>query len=265
MSRAAARAPGQLTVDALKNTYNFYGIKRDTAVYGVIGNPIVHSVSPQIHNAAFRHLGMNAVYLPFEVASLAPFLSGVKIFDPAGFSVTIPHKEEALKLVDEADEITHRIGAANTIAVRGDRLVGANTDWKSAIAAIESAFAEGETLGGKKALLLGAGGAARAIAFGLRKMAADVTITNRTWERAEALAREVPCRAVKWEERAGVEADIIVNSTSIGMYPAIDASPMPKEALKPNMIVFDAVYNPTGAHGCCARRARRAPGRPRGS
>jgi len=237
-------APGQLTALELKNVYHFDMVGRHTKVYGVIGNPIIHSVSPHIHNAAFKHLGMNAVYVPFEVDELKPFLAGCRMLDPEGFSVTIPHKEEALRLVDEADEITHKIGAANTIAVRGDKFIGANTDWQSAIAAIKSAFYEGETLAGKRVLLLGAGGAARAIAFGLRKEGANAIIANRTFARARTLAAEVPCEAVEWDKRCEVAADVIVNSTSIGMYPAMDATPMPAEALKPNTVVFDAVYNP---------------------
>jgi 3-dehydroquinate dehydratase / shikimate dehydrogenase len=244
LRRDEGSAPGQLTALELKSIYHFDRIGRHTKVYGVIGNPIIHSVSPHIHNAAFRHLGMNAVYLPFEVDELGPFLAGCRMLDPEGFSVTIPHKEAALRLVDEADKITHKIGAANTIAVRDDKLIGTNTDWQSAIAAIKSAFYEGETLSGKRVLLLGAGGASRAIAFGLKKEGAQVTIANRTFARARALAVEVPCEAVEWEKRCEVEADVIANSTSIGMYPAMDATPMPTEALKPNMVVFDAVYNP---------------------
>ena len=218
----------------------------------------MHSVSPHIHNAAFRRLGMNAVYVPFEVDALAPFLAGVRTLDPAGFSVTIPHKEEALRLVDEADEISHKIGAANTIAVRAGRLVGANTDWLAAINAVKQALAEGETLAGKRVLLLGAGGAARAVAYGLAREKAIVVIANRTQERAERLAAETGAAAVCWEERGGVDCEVIINSTSLGMYPNVNVTPMPKESLRPGQVVFDAVYNPrrtrllqeAGAAGC---------------
>jgi 3-dehydroquinate dehydratase/shikimate dehydrogenase len=240
----AGSAPGQLTAAELRDAYNFDSTGPDTPVYGVIGNPIMHSVSPHIHNAAFRHLGMNAVYVPFEVDALAPFFAGVHCLDPAGFSVTIPHKEEALRLVDEADDISHKIGAVNTVAVRDNRLVGANTDWLAAVNAVKQALAEDETLAGRRVLLLGAGGAARAIAYGLAREKALVLIANRTRERAERLAAETGAQVIRWDDRGAVDCEAIVNSTSIGMYPDLGSTPMPADSLRQGCVVFDAVYNP---------------------
>jgi 3-dehydroquinate dehydratase/shikimate dehydrogenase len=244
LRRGAGSAPGQLTVAQLRDVYNFDSTGPGTPVYGVIGNPVMHSVSPNIHNAAFRSLGMDAVYVPFEVDALAPFFAGVHCLDPAGFSVTIPHKEEALRLVDDADEISHKIGAVNTVAVRDSRLVGTNTDWLAAVNAVKQALAADETLAGRRVLLLGAGGAARAIAYGLAREKAVVLIANRTQERAERLAAETGAKTVRWEQRGAVDCDVVVNSTSIGMYPRVDATPMPAESLRQGRVVFDAVYNP---------------------
>lgn len=244
LTRKGASAPGQLTVSELDQLYGFRRNAADAKVFGVIANPVAHSISPHIHNAAFRKTGMNAVYVPLEVDALGPFLEGCGVLDFGGFSVTIPHKEAALRLVDEVDDATGRIGAVNTIAVRGGRLVGTNTDCTAAVEAIRSGLLPGEELAGKRALLLGAGGAARAMAFGLVGEGVKVTIANRTFERAERLADEAGCSHVKWEERAGVNADIIANSTSLGMHPAVDVTPMPASALRGGQVVFDAVYNP---------------------
>ncbi|MCD6404201.1 MAG: shikimate dehydrogenase [Planctomycetes bacterium] len=244
LSKNATSAPGQLTIADLVDTYNFRSTNRNTKVYGVIGNPIGHSLSPHIHNAAFRKLGEPAVYVPFEVEDFEVFLKGCNCLDPVGFSVTIPHKEEAFRLVGETDAITAKIGAANTIRFGPDGLAGTNTDWQAALEAIRAGLVEEESLAGKRALLLGAGGAARAIAYGLASQGCRITIANRTLERAQALAREVSCDVVAWQERSGVDFDIVANSTSLGMYPAAGTTPLPKEAFRSGQIVFDAVYNP---------------------
>ncbi len=244
LSKDATSAPGQLTIADLINTYNFRATNRNTKVYGVIGNPIGHSLSPHIHNAAFRKLGRQAVYVPFEVEDLEAFLKGCACLDSKGFSVTIPHKEEAFRLVGQTDAVTARIGAVNTIRFGPDGLAGTNTDWQAALEAIREGLIEGESLAGKRVLLLGAGGAARAIAYGLASRGCRIIIANRTLERAQALAREVSCDVVAWQERSKVDFDIVANSTSLGMYPAASVTPLPKEAFRPGQIAFDAVYNP---------------------
>jgi len=244
LSRELASAPGQLTAAELANVYNYRSINRDTTVYGLIGMPVGHSLSPRIHNAAFRARSINAVYVPFEVEDFDAFARGCKSLEPAGFSVTIPHKEAAFRLADRMDPVSERIGAINTLRLEDDGWHGTNTDWKAALAAIKDALGEGADLAGKRILLLGAGGAARALAYGFVSEGAKVTIANRTHERAVKLAREAGCQVVKWADRTEVDYDILANSTSLGMYPAVEVSPYPRQRLRPGRVVFDAVYNP---------------------
>jgi len=177
-----------------------------------------------------------------------------------GYSVTIPHKENAVKAVDEVDSFVRQIGALNTIVNRNDRLYGYNTDWLAAITAIEKVMADKPTdplqsamgnrqsaitpLLGKRVALLGAGGTARAIAFGLKHRGASTYILNRTVERAEKLAQEVGCQWGPLGHLGRLEYDVLVNTTSIGMHPKVDETPAPAELLRKGLVVFDAVYNP---------------------
>ena len=239
-----ATAPGQITLDDLIGLYNYRAINTETQVYGVVANPIAHSMSPHIHNAAFRSLGINAVYVPFKVeGDVANFFDACRGMPVYGYSVTIPHKQAALRAVDEVDPISRKIGAVNTVVNRKGRLVGSNTDWSAAIEAIEGALA-GAPLAGRRVALVGAGGTARAIAFGLRAKGADVCIYNRTPDRAAGLAADAACAWAPLEQLPSAEADVLVNSTSVGMYPNVDESPVPASVLKRNRVVFDAVYNP---------------------
>jgi shikimate dehydrogenase len=157
--------------------------------------------------------------------------------------VTIPHKEAIPAALDEIDTVSRQIGAVNTIVNRKGRLLGSNTDWTAAVAAIESELPEGG-VAGKRVALLGAGGTARAIAFGLKAKSAVTTIYNRTCERAEKLAADVGCAWAPLDAIEAADVDVIANSTSVGMYPTVDVSPVPVSVLKPGMVVFDAVYNP---------------------
>jgi len=270
-------APGQVPVRDLLDLYGFRRIGPATRVYGVIANPVAHSMSPAIHNAAFRHCGVDAVYLPFRVDDPADFIPAYRELPVHGYSVTIPHKEAVIPLLDEVQPLARRIGAVNTIVLRDGRLCGSNTDWSAAVAAIESGL-RGEkglggtgvppvahrpeacaTLAGKTVLLLGAGGAARAMAFGLAECGCRVIIANRTHERALKLAAEVGCEAVPLDDLAaaagsGAESrvtrhaslpyDILVNATSLGMHPKVDATPLNASLLRPGALVFDSVYNP---------------------
>ncbi len=241
---AKATAPGQVVLDELAALYRYRSISEDTKVYGVIGNPIGHSLSPHIHNAAFQSLGIDAVYLPFKVeGDVANFIDAFRGLPVHGYSVTIPHKEAVAAALDEVDPVARDIGAVNTIVNRKGRLVGSNTDWTAAISAIESELPDGG-LAGRRVALIGAGGTARAIAFGLKAKGAQTTIYNRTGDRAAALAKDVGCASRPFDALDTLEADVIANSTSIGMYPVVDASPVPATVLKPGIVVFDAVYNP---------------------
>jgi len=254
-------APGQVPVRDLLDLYRFRTVGPATRVYGVIANPVAHSMSPAIHNAAFAQCGLDAVYLPFRVDDPADFIPAYKELPMDGYSVTIPHKQAVIPLLDEVEPLARRIGAVNTIVMRDGRLCGSNTDWSAAVKAIESglqggtgvppvahrpeACATGEdVLAGKTVLLLGAGGASRAIAFGLAERGCRVVIANRTHERAEKLAADVGCEAVPLNEVGSVAYHVLVNGTSLGMHPKVDATPLDASLLRPGALVFDSVYNP---------------------
>lgn len=237
-------APGQLPVDQMSALYRFRQIGPATRVYGVIANPVAHSMSPAIHNAAFAERGLDAVYLPFRVDDPADFIPPFRSLPVSGYSVTIPHKEAVIPLLDEVQPLAGSIGAVNTIVERDGRLHGSNTDWSAALRAVESALAEGESLKGRRVLMLGAGGAARAIAFGLVERGCRLVIANRTVSRGERLARELGCQSLGLDRAADVPHDVLVNATSVGMHPNVDATPFPRGGLRPGAIVFDSVYNP---------------------
>ena len=244
-------APGQLSFQQMTEIYHYDRIDAKTAVYGVIGDPIAHSLSPMIHNAAFRELDVNAVYVPFRVPRehLAQFLKDAPGLGVKGLSVTIPHKEAVLKMLTEKDKTVAGIGAVNTILFGdGGTLRGYNTDYQAALDSLENVFAETdghrESLKGETALVLGAGGAAMAIGFALKQMCAQLVIAGRTTARAKKLAETLDCRHVEWINRHGVQADLLVNCTPVGMHPNVDATPYDKHHLRPSMVVFDTVYNP---------------------
>ena len=244
-------APGQISLDDIIGVYNYRAINAETQIYGVIGNPIGHSISPHIHNAAFRSLGINAVYVPFKVeGEVGDFIEAFRGLPIHGYSITIPHKQAAIKVLDEIDPICRDIGAVNTVVNHKGKLVGSNTDWSAAVAAIERALG-GPELAGKRVALIGAGGTARALAFGLRSKGAHIRIYNRTVDRAIALAEDVGCEWSSLDDLTGTEHDIIANSTSVGMYPNVDATPVPKSALRDGLVVFDAVYNPVWTRLLC--------------
>ena len=259
-----ALAPGQLSYDQMVNVYRHDAINKDTAVYGVIADPIAHSLSPQVHNAAFAEAGIDAVYVPFRVPfdTLGQFMEDIPRLDLLGMSVTIPHKEAIAKYLSKVDPAVKGIGAVNTVLVKDGEVRGYNTDYKEAMDSLEAAFG---TVGNvpspikdKRVLVLGAGGVARAIMYGLERRGAKSTIAGRTRTRAQALADQFSGRAVDWQARHNAEVDIIINCTPIGMHPNVDETPFSKAYLKPAMVVFDTVYNPESTlllkeaklHGC---------------
>ena len=244
LDEKSASAPGQVTAERMRNEFRYQSIGPDTQVCGVIANPVAHSLSPAMHNAAFAEYEMDFVYLPFLVEDLAEFVTAFRALEVVGYSVTIPHKGAALRAADQADELSRRIGAANTLYRRGESLMATNTDYAGALDALEEEMDGNDPLAGRAALLLGAGGAARALAFGLKEKGARVTIANRTFERGEKLAQETGARACHLEDLPSLTADVLINTTSVGMHPRTGASPVPREILRRGMIVFDAVYNP---------------------
>jgi len=246
-------APGQIGWRQMREMYRYDTITQATRIYGVVADPVAHSLSPVVHNAALAAAGIDAVYVPFRVPAeqIDEFLSGAARWPLAGLSVTIPHKEAVLRQVAHADDLVKAIGAANTLTFRADGIAAANTD---AVAAVESLAAalhvedrppDGqEGLGLKSALVLGAGGAARAVGFGLKRRGVEVTVTSRTADRARKIAAEIGCKSVDWAARHRMPYDCIVNATPVGMHPNVDESPYDKEHLRPYMVVFDTVYNP---------------------
>jgi len=215
-------------------------INAHTELYGIIGNPVRHSLSPIIHNGAFKRMGLNAVYLAFEVNRLKEAVSGIRELGIRGLSVTIPFKTEILSYLDTIEGVAGKIRAVNTLVMEGQRLVGYNTDCSGALEALEEKI----DLKGKKAILLGAGGAARAIGFGLKERGCQVVIFNRSSARAELLSRELRCCYHPLSSIKEMEGDLLINATSVGMVPLERESPVPKEVLRKGMLVMDIVYWP---------------------
>ncbi len=234
-----ATAPGQLSLSAMSDLYRVEEITRRTRVYGVIGDPIGHSLSPLLHNTAFRARKFNAVFVPFLVRNLREFLGAMAGFGVAGLSVTIPHKEAILRFLDGCDPLAERIGAVNTVVVRGGgRLYGYNTDYVGVLRSLEQRM----RLAGSRVLLFGAGGAARAAAFALAQAGSIVCICARRPERARALARAAGGQVVARAELAHEFFDAIVNCTPIGMHPR-GGCPLTSAELNCR-IVMDMVYRP---------------------
>jgi 3-dehydroquinate dehydratase/shikimate dehydrogenase len=295
-------APGIPSLHELQHVYHYHAIDSATEVYGVIGDPVAHSLSPLIHNTAFRKLGLNAMYLPFRVPreALADFLRAFDKLQVKGYSVTIPHKEAAADFADAKDGNVQRTQAANTLVRTKTGWAAYNTDYGGFVQALREflpKFAQQRDLdldpmlppsvvtaslnlpagalttakpvplagdpgitqaprqqpvtptvdapiAGRIALVLGAGGVARAVANALHREGAMVTIANRTSERGAALANEIGCRHVEWNARHSGSYDTVVNCTSVGMHPNVDDSPLHPSFLKPGLLVFDTVYTP---------------------
>jgi len=244
-------APGILSFQELHKVYHYEKIDADTKVFGVIGDPVGHSLSPLIHNRAFEKSGINAVYVPFRVprSELANFLQYFEWLPVHGYSVTIPHKETVAKLPGKHDQAVEDVGAANTLVrtETGWRIY--NTDAQAALDSLVAHLPAGEDgrptpISHRTVLLLGAGGVARALAHMLHREGVNLTISNRTHERAAALAEEIGCRVIEWEGRHTILCDTLVNCTSVGMYPNMDESPVHHSILKPGLFVFDTIYTP---------------------
>jgi 3-dehydroquinate dehydratase / shikimate dehydrogenase len=234
-----ATAPGQLSLDDMQRLYRAGQINRQTRVYGVIGNPIGHSLSPLLHNTAFHARNYDAVFVPFLVSDLGDFVRAIKPFGIAGFAITIPHKENILRHLDDCDPLAARIGAVNTVVVRGGaRLYGYNTDYVGVLRSLERRL----QLAGSRVLLFGAGGAARAAAFALAQAGAIVCVSARRPERARALARAVGAQTVTRAELHREYFDAIVNCTPVGMHPR-GGAPLRGEELNCRL-VMDMVYRP---------------------
>lgn len=245
-----ALAPGQLSFTQMREIYHYDSIGPQTAVYGVIADPIGHSLSPHIHNAAFQAMGIDAVYCPFRVPadSLDQFIQDAPRLDIRGLSVTIPHKEAIARHLTKVDPAVKSIAAVNTVVFDGSEVIGYNTDYNAAMDCLEHTLgtigAQPSPVKNKRVLVLGAGGVARPIVYGLRNRGALVTVASRTRQRSDRLAKAFDCKAIDWEARNRALCDVLINCTPVGMHPNVDESPISKTFLKPSMLVFDAVYNP---------------------
>jgi 3-dehydroquinate dehydratase / shikimate dehydrogenase len=235
-----ATAPGQVSLHALKHLYRAHELTRQTRVYGVIGEPIGHSLSPLLHNTGFIARKVDAVYLPFLVRDLRDFLTAVPEFGVRGFSVTIPHKQSILKHLREIEPLAAEIGAVNTVVVRRDgSLYGCNTDYIGILRALKKNL----KLEGSRVLIFGAGGVARAATFALAKAGARVGICARREKAARELAKSVggevvPRRVLKTEK-----FDAILNATPIGMHPHDQVSPLAPQELNCR-VVMDLINRP---------------------
>ncbi|BBO84082.1 shikimate dehydrogenase [Desulfosarcina ovata subsp. sediminis] len=211
-----------------------------TRLFGVIGDPIVHSLSPLMHNAAFRQTGVDAVYLAFHVKDLPGAVAGFRALNIGGISVTIPHKVSIMDLLDEVEPMAREIGAVNSIINQGGRLIGFNSDSPGATAALS----EKTVIKGKRVAVIGAGGAARAMAHGIRSHGGRLTIVNRSEARGRQLAEAMDGDFCPLADFRGDGTDILVNTTSVGMSPNTDHMPVSRDGLHPGMTVMDMVYNP---------------------
>lgn len=270
LTNGSGTAPGQPRIEEIRKLYRWGAVGKSTQVYGVIAHPVGHSMSPAIHNAAFTATGHDAVYVPLLVdpgyESFKAFMESALAlpgFDLSGISVTLPHKENALRYLQwkgaEIEELAARIGAVNTIIIGREgnlgspRLSGINTDYAAILDSITDRLgSDRKGLRGCRAAVLGAGGTGRTAVAALAHCGAEVVIVNRTVARARELAREfdnpsgAKVRSVEPADLARLNCEILINCTSVGMSPNVDASPLDDcpSVLRAGMLVFDTIYNP---------------------
>lgn len=228
-------------------------MKTPVKLYLLLGDPVEGSLSPAMHNAAFKKLRMNSIYVSVKVPRkyLGDIMNGIRALKVAGINITVPHKVAAVDLMDELDDSAAAVEAVNTVVNRNGKLVGYNTDGEGALQALK---AKVKSIEGKRIVVLGAGGAARAIAYALATAGGRITIANRTQARGEALAsiireklrKEVSVISLDKRvlKKAISDADILINATSVGMYPKQNESLVTEEMLHPNLVMDDIVYKP---------------------
>jgi 3-dehydroquinate dehydratase/shikimate dehydrogenase len=264
-------APGQPTVQELRGLYRWDRIGAATRVYGLVGWPVAHSRGPHVHNAAMAADGIDGVYLPLPVGAayddfcaFMDFATDNRWLDLAGLSVTLPHKQHALRWLAERGhriaEPARRCGAVNTLVRTPDGgWTGENTDTAGVLAALETVpELASDGLRGRHVDVLGAGGAARAVVAALLERGCRITVYNRTRARAARLAQQLGCGHAPWEERRRCRGSVLINCTSVGMWPEVGESPMPEEGLPSAAVVMDTIYNPpetrllreAGTRGC---------------
>jgi 3-dehydroquinate dehydratase/shikimate dehydrogenase len=249
-SSAEGTAAGQVCARQLRHVYRIDKLGRESRIYGVIGDPVGHSISPAVQNRAFQARRVDAVYLPFLVqpTHLKDFMLLAAKLPLAGFSVTIPHKQKMLRYLDVVDPLARRIGAVNTVWRKAGKWRGANTDAEG----VTVPLAKRLHLGKSTVLVAGNGGAARSAVFALTAAGATVSITGRNPDRVRALAKACGATALAFEQAAAGHFDVLVHATPLGMHPNVNATFFPDRI--PAELVFDMVYNP--ATTLLLRRAR---------
>ena len=244
-------APGQVLASELRDVYRIEMVDQATQVYGVAGDPVSHSLSPVMMNAAFRRETVNAVYLALHARSLKDLMACVQDIPIRGLSITMPYKQEILSLLENSDPLTRQIGACNTLVRAADgKLYGFNTDVAGVIVPLEQRM----SLAGIRVLIVGAGGVARAAAFGLKAKGAEVFLTNRTVEKGQTLARQAKVKYMKRPDVAKQQFDVIINATPVGMNNT-KQSPLDEKELNTKYI-FDLVYTPAETRLVKMARAR---------
>jgi len=233
-------APGQITALRLRDIYRVCDTRSTFKIYGVVGNPVMKSMGYLIHNKAFEEIGVSDIYVPFLVDNATKFF---KEFSPyfEGLSVTMPFKEDIMAVMDKIDETASKIGAVNTVVRDGNGWKGYNTDGLGAVKALESHI----DLKDKSVLIIGAGGTAKAIGFGVSEKGSKLTITyNRNKEKGIQLARELGAKIINIQNIGEEKVDILINCSPVGMAPNTEETPIFSRYLRKGMVVFDSVYNP---------------------
>ena len=233
----------------MKRVYDVERVQGSTAVFGVLGDPVAHSLSPHVHNAALRATRTDAVYVPVRVSAeeFEAEVNELAELGFTGFSVTIPHKRAAADWAGHRDELVGKLQAANTLVRCGGRWEATNTDYAAARDAVFDTLRERDpdaTFEGRRALVLGTGGAARAVATALADAGMGTAVSGRSAAKTEKLAAAIGGKMVTWPNRGTEPADVIVNCTPVGMWPDVDDCPLPENQIPTRAVVFDTVYNP---------------------
>lgn len=243
-------APGQLSYRQMIDDYRYDKITANTQILGVIGDPVGQSLSPRVHNACIKEAGLDFIYLPFRIQKqfVEQFFEICPEMGIRGLSVTLPHKESVLRSCNALDDTAGGIRAVNTVVFKDINAFGFNTDCDAAMTSLQKALVceenEEGSLEDKRVLVLGAGGVARAITFGLKREGADITICTRDHRKGEMFAAELECKSIDWPARQNFDCQVLINCTPVGMYPNMDESPFEASWFNKKMVVFDTIYNP---------------------
>jgi len=229
-------ASGQITIDEATDRYKVKKLNKNTKILGIIGNPVMHSKGKLVNNKILKN--QNYVHIPFEVNNVREFFKLIKELNFKGISVTLPHKQNVIPFLDKIDKAAKKIGAVNTIVKNNNKLIGYNTDYIG----VKKSLEKTTKIKNKKAIVLGAGGAARAVIYALKLLGARITILNRTTSKAKALAKEFNCNYENLKNLKNLNFNILINSTSVGMEPDINKSLVPKNLLKKQNSLWLSLY-----------------------